>query len=183
MINKENFCTKVIANLFNGSLSEKQQSGLCCIIDEWDKQDNSDIRQLAYVLATIYHETDRKMQPVQEAYYLKDKAKIEAYLKSKSYYPYYGRDITHTTWVYNYQKVKDFTGIDVVTNPDLIGQMPLAAEVAITFMLKGWYTGKKLSDYFNDTKEDALNARRIINGLDCAEKVLAYYHNFLNALK
>lgn len=175
-MNKEQFYTKVVANLFNGSLSEKQQSGLSDIFDEWVKQENDDIRLLAYILATIYHETGRKMQPVKEY-------GNEAYLKSKKYYPYYGRDLCQTTWIYNYQKVKDFSGIDVVKEPELIGQMPLAATVVITFMLKGWYTGKKLSDYFNDTKEDALNARRIINGVDCAEKIVAYYHNFINALK
>lgn len=175
-MNKEQFYTKVVANLFNGNLSEKQQSGLSDILDEWDKQDNADIRLLSYVLATIYHETGRKMQPIKEF-------GNEAYLRSKRYYPYYGRDLCQTTWDYNYKKVKDFTGIDVITNPDLIGQMPLAATVAITFMLKGWYTGKKLSDYFNDTKEDALNARRIINGTDKAELIQGYYSHFLDALK
>lgn len=175
-MNKEQFYIKVVTNLFNGNLSERQQSGLECIIDEWEKQNNSDMRQLAYILATIYHETGRKMQPVKEY-------GNEEFLRSKKYYPYFGRDLCQTTWKYNYEKVKNFSGIDVVSNPDLIGQMPLAAQVAIEFMIKGYYTGKKLSDYFNDTKEDALNARRIINGLDCAEKVLAYYHNFLNSIK
>lgn len=176
MVNKPQFCTKIVANLFNGNLSESQQSGLECIIDEWEKQENSDIRQLGYVLATIYHETGRKMQPVKEY-------GNEAYLRSKKYFPFYGRDLVQTTWKHNYEKVKNFSGIDVVSNPELIGQMPLSAQVAITFMIKGYYTGKKLSDYFNDTKEDAFNARRIINGVDCAEKILAYYHNFVNSLK
>lgn len=159
-------------SLFNGSLSDLQKGGIDTIITE---AEDLPLNQLAYILATIYHETGRKMQPVKEY-------GGEAYLKSKKYYPYYGRDLVQTTWKANYEKVKEFSGIDVVANPDLIGQMPLAAKVAITFMRKGWYTGKKLSDYFSDTKEDALNARRIINGLDCAEKVVAYYHHFKNLL-
>lgn len=168
--------TQPILQMFNGSLSEGQQNGVDIIINEWSSAQNSDIRHLAYILATIFHETGRKMQPVKEF-------GSEAYLKSKKYYPYYGRDLVQTTWVHNYQKVKDFSGIDVISNPELIGQMPLAAQVAVTFMSKGLYTGKKLVDYFNNTREDAYNARRIINGLDCANKIVAYYKSFLASLK
>ena len=115
------------------------------------------------------------MQPVKEL-------GGQAYLKSKPYYPYYGRDLVQTTWADNYQKVKNFTGIDVVSNPELIGQMPLAATVAVIFMQKGWYTGKKLSDYFNKTKTDWFNARRIINGTDKAELIADYAKEFFAAL-
>jgi len=163
---------ELIKPLFNGNFSESQMNGLQTIIEE---AGDIDRRHLAYILATIFHETGRKMQPCKEF-------GNAAYLLSKKYFPYYGRDLVQTTWKHNYQKVKDFTGIDVVSSPDLIGVMPLAAKVAIKFMQEGWYTGKKLSDYFNDEKEDALNARRIINGVDCAAKILAYYHNFLKAL-
>lgn len=159
--------------LFNGKMTDTQRQGIETIIDN---AENLSVAQLAYVLATIYHETGAKMQPVKEY-------GGEDYLRSKKYYPYYGRDLVQTTWKANYEKVRQFSGIDVVSNPDLIGQMPLSAQVAITFMSKGWYTGKKLSDYFNGTKEDALNARRIINGLDCAEKILAYYINFKKAIE
>lgn len=159
--------------LFAGKMSDTQRSGIETIIDN---AENLSISQLAYVLATIYHETGRKMQPVKEF-------GGEAYLRAKKYYPYYGRDLVQTTWKTNYERVKNFSGIDVVSNPDLIAQMPLAAQVAVTFMINGWYTGKKLSDYFNDSKEDALNARRIINGIDCAEKILAYWVNFKKCLE
>lgn len=166
-----------ILTMFNGSLSISQQAGVDTILSEWEQAaGNSDIRQLAYVLATIFHETGRKMQPTKEF-------GNEAYLKSKPYYPYYGRDLCQTTWIYNYEKVRDFSGIDVVTNPELIGQMPLAAKVAIHFMQKGYYTGKKLNQYFNETTEDPFHARRIINGLDCAEKIADYYEKFKESLK
>lgn len=162
-----------IKPLFVGNFSDNQTNGLQTIIEV---AGDIDKRHLAYILSTIFHETGRKMQPVKEF-------GSEAYLSAKPYYPYYGRDLVQTTWVHNYQKVKDFSGIDVVTNPDLIGQMPLAAKVAITFMQNGWYTGKKLSDYFNDEKEDAINARRIINGLDKANLIATHYEQFLEALK
>ena len=153
-----------------------QQSGIDTIITEFGPVvTDTDKKQLAYILATVYHETSTKMQPVKEY-------GGEAYLKSKAYYPYYGRDLCQTTWKSNYQKVKEFTGIDVVTTPNLIGHMPLAAKVCITFMRKGWYTGKKLSDYINSSICDFQNARRIINGTDAAAKIAGYASLFLKEL-
>ena len=163
---------ELIKPLFNGNFSAGQLEGLTTILETCGDIDK---RHTAYIISTIYHETGRKMQPVKEY-------GSKAYLSSKPYYPYYGRDLVQTTWIHNYQKVKDFIGIDVVTNPDLIGQMPLAAQVAVTFMQKGWYTGRKLSDYFNDEKNDPFNARRIINGIDCAERIKDYYYIIYNAL-
>jgi len=153
-------------------LNPTQLLGVSLIIDEWNAQGYTDDRQLAYVLGTVYHETAGRMMPIKEM-------GGEAYLKSKSYYPYYGRDLCQTTWLKNYQRVKDFSGIDVVTNPDLIAEPQLAARVAIHFMSKGYYTGRKLSDFFNNTTEDYLHARRIINGLDKAEVVAEHAKKFL----
>lgn len=155
------------------TITPLQQLGIDTIVKEFGQGDK---RQLAYILATVYHETGKRMQPVKEF-------GGEAYLKAKPYYPYYGRDLCQTTWKANYEKVKKFSGIDVVTNPDLIGQMPLAAQVVVTFMGKGWYTGKKLSDYINDTKCDFKNARRIINGTDKADLIAGYANEFLKGLQ
>lgn len=161
--------------LYNDKMNQSQVDGINCLLTEFDVQKVTDKRRQAYVLATVYHETAKKMQPVKEF-------GSQAYLMSKAYYPYYGRDLCQTTWKVNYEKVKKFTGIDVVTNPDLIGQQPLAAKVCVKFMTSGWYTTKKLSDYFNDTKEDWINARRIINGTDKAQDIANYAVIFYNAL-
>jgi hypothetical protein len=174
MIDRGKLFDTVRANLF-GTITQSQVDGINAIVTEWEAVNNPDNRQLAYVLATVYHETAATMQPVKEH-------GGEAYLKSKKYYPYYGRDLVQTTWDYNYQKVKDFSGIDVVANPDLIGQMPLAAKVAIHFMSRGYYTGKKLSHFFNDTTEDWYHARRIINGLDKADLIASYGKKFYESL-
>lgn len=154
-------------------LKQSQVDGINAILNEWERRGFRDRRWLAYVLATVYHETGKRMQPVKEF-------GGEAYLRSKKYYPYYGRDLVQTTWRWNYQKVKDFTGVDVVSNPDLI--TTLAPAVAIEFMNQGWYTGKKLADYFSETSEDWRNARRIINGIDKAELVGEYGREFYQAL-
>ena len=45
------------------------------------------------------------------------------------------------------------------------------------------YTGVSLENYFNANREDPFNARRIINGLDCAKLIEGYYRKFLSALR
>jgi hypothetical protein len=174
-MNRKLFYDSIRASLFK-KLSAKQVAGMEAVLNEWDRRGFLDQRWLAYILGTIYHETGAKMNPTPEK-------GGEAYLRSKKYYPYYGRDLVHTTWRANYQKVKAFTGIDVVANPDLIANLPVAAATAIEFMDKGYYTGKKLSHYFNDKKEDWFNARRIINGTDKASLVGGYAKLFYEAIK
>ena len=161
--------------LFSGKLTQTQVNGIEAILDEWDNQGHKDKRWLAYILATVYHETAKRMQPVKEF-------GGEAYLKTKKYYPYYGRDLVQTTWKENYEKVKEFTGVDVVTKPYLIADLKVAAATAIHFMVNGYYTGKKLSHYFNGKKDDPVNARRIINGTDKASQIAEVYKVFLQAL-
>lgn len=175
-MNHSLFFKSVRSSLFGGKLLQSQVDGMTDIITEFFKAGHTDDRWLAYIMATVFHETDRKMQPVTEY-------GGEEYLKKKKYYPWYGRDLTHTTWEENYQKVKDSTGVDVIGDPDLIAQMPLAAEVAVKFMVNGWYTGKKLFDYFNAIETDPENARRIINGKDKAKLIAGYYEHFLNAIQ
>lgn len=175
MINRKAFFLQIRIGLYDGKITQSHVDGITAILDEWDARGFTDIRWLAYILATVYHETARTMQPITEK-------GGEKYLKSKKYYPYYGRDLVQTTWDYNYEKVKKFTGIDVVKNPELIAELKTAAKVAIEFMNKGWYTGKKLAHYFNDKVDDPVNARRIINGLDKAELISRYYKEFNKAL-
>ena len=49
-------------------------------------------------------------------------------------------------------------------------------------MAEGWFTGRKLGQYFNDEKDDPLNARQIINGNDDDELIKGYHNKFLAAL-
>lgn len=132
---------------------------------EWFKFKQPDARKLAYVFATAWHETAFTLQPVSEY-------GGEAYLKSKKYYPFYGRGYVQLTWEENYKKY------DIEQNPDQALEPSLAAFIAIDGMLKGVFTGKKLSDYFNASTEAPLDARRIINGLDRAQQIAGYYEGF-----
>jgi hypothetical protein len=46
-------------------------------------------------------------------------------------------------------------------------------------MTRGIFTGKNLADYFSERKEDPVQARKIINGLDRADQIAGYYDQFL----
>jgi putative chitinase len=57
-----------------------------------------------------------------------------------------------------------------------------AAAIMFDGMVEGWFTGKKLADYFG-AKSNWTNARRIINGTDKAATIADYALEFFAALK
>lgn len=96
---------------------------------------------------------------------------------------YRGRGLIQTTGRSNYEWAKKMTGIDLIANPDLMKTMDVSIKTSFSGMINGLYTGKKLSDYFSGQKEDWINARKIINNLDKAEKIAEYGKKFFVALK
>jgi hypothetical protein len=174
---KTKFFDIVRAELFNGKLAQSQVTGINFVLREWRKRHGfeGDYRHLAYMLATDYHETAYTMEPITEY-------GSASYLQGKDYYPYIGRGYVQLTWEENYAKAEEVVGEPLVEFPNLALEPDIAAEVMFNGMGVGWFTGKKLTTYFNDTTDDAYNARRIINGTDCAEKIKGHHNNFLHAI-
>lgn len=141
---------------------ESQWDGYSRITDKFFSMGHSDLRWLAYILATALHETAHTMHPVSEY-------GGEAYLRSKAYYPFYGRGYVQLTWAENYAKygIKD--------TPEMALDPSFSAFVIVDGMFKGTFTSRKLSDYFNDSVTDPVNARRIVNGTDRAQLIASYY--------
>ena len=83
----------------------------------------------------------------------------------------------------NYVKASKKLNIDFVANPDLVLQLDNATKIMLLGMREGWFTTHKLSDYIKDGKVDFINARRIINGTDCAEQIAKHASVFYNALR
>lgn len=177
--------------------SKGQLEGCYAVIAEWQKQGYTDDRQLSYILATVYHETAKTMQPVEEIGRGKglpygSKLKYGGGPNKRIPYTtpdkiYYGRGLTQATWYEVYQKLSNTSrakaeGWDFLNKPELLLLMQPSAWAAIYAMTTGLYTGKKLSDYFNDKTEDRVNARKIINGLDCAAMIASYSRNFYKCL-
>lgn len=123
--------------------------------------------QIAYVLATVEHETAGTFKPVREAFW-KDEAWRETNLR---YFPYYGRGYVQLTWEANYRKYAEITGQNFVDAPDLVMDPQVALFILVHGFRTGAFTGKKITDYINETETDFINARRCINGLDQAEKI------------
>lgn len=110
------------------------------------------LNQLAYILATAYHETAHTMKPIKEM-------GGEAYLKSKKYYPWYGRGYVQITWEYNYKQYG-------ITNADDALKPEVAMHVLFDGMLNGKFTGRRLDRYVNLEKSNYSSARQVVNKLD-----------------
>jgi putative chitinase len=154
---------------FFGALKQGQVDGFNNILDEWERRGGGDGRHLAYMLATVWHETAKTMQPVREM-------GGEAYLRKKRYYPWVGEGLVQVTWEENHRKFG-------ATKPGQLLTWPIALRALFDGMAKGMFTGKKLSDYFNAIKDDPRQARKIINGMDKADLIAGHHKQFLAALK
>ena len=190
MVNKIKFY-KTIRKDF-GKLTQKQVEGFEAILNEWDLSKYSDNRWLAYMLATVWHETAKTVQPIEEY----GKGKTRSYGKKLKHSGvaysapdkvYYGRGFVQLTWYENYQLLGRLLKVDLLNKPELALDLNISTKILFEGMTKGSssvgdFTGRCLEMYFNCTKEDPINARRIINGTDKAELISIYYMSFKEAL-
>lgn len=184
MIDRAVFFDIVRRKLYGGTLAQSQVDGINAVLDEWEKRKLTDLRWLAYMLATDKHETNATMQAVREAYWLSEEWR-KAHLR---YWPYYGRGLVQLTWEENYRKMSPIVGVDLVANPDAALELPLAVQIMFEGMLRadtgvGDFTGRCLEQFFNDATDKPIEARTIINGTDKAQLIAGYHYDFLAALK
>lgn len=180
MIDRKHFFDILRPSLFKNALSQGQVQGMDAILTEWETRQLTDNRFLAYMLATTYHETAKTMQPIAE--YGKGKGKKYGLADAATGQIYYGRGFVQLTWKGNYEAMATVTGKDLIHHPELAMSLPVATQILFHGMLNGSFTGKKLSQYFNDTKSDPVEARRIINGIDKADLIAGYYDVFQQAI-
>jgi putative chitinase len=189
MINHDRFFASVRVPLFAGSLSQGQVDGMSHLLDVWEEcytPRYPDLRFLAYALATTRHETAATMQPIEE--YGKGRGRAYGHPVGPWHQVYDGRGDVQLTWEANYRHASERLAAeigvkaDLDRHPELAMEPDIAAHVMYLGMIEGWFTGKKLGDYFNARLEDALHARRIINGLDKARLIAGYFRVFRAAL-
>ncbi|TXR49911.1 hypothetical protein [Phyllobacterium endophyticum] len=192
MINRKKFFATV-RPLHGGKLTVSQVEGYNFILDVWEQgYDNNPLSFLAYALATVHKECGGTVQPIRErggTKYLSkyDTGKLAAALGNTPAadgdgIKYAGRGYVQLTGAANYKKVLAKLGIDAVKNPDLALNPHIAAQVMFAGMTQGWFTGKRLADYNLKTGFQKVNARRIINGLDCAVEIAGFYDVYVKAL-
>jgi hypothetical protein len=182
--------------LFGGSLKQSQVDGLRVILDEWESRPANDARWLAYMLATTQHETASTMQPIKEyggdAYFhdrydpkgkRPDIAKELGNTQPGDGVAFCGRGYVQVTGRRNYALLAAKTGEDLIGNPSIALRPAIAVRALFDGMAEGWFTGRKLADYFDSDSEDWRNARRIINGLDKADDIARLGQAYRAALR
>ncbi|GAA3983670.1 chitinase [Comamonas faecalis] len=197
MINRKFFFDHCRETLFTGRLRQAQVDGLDTLLDAWEQSwAMADDRWLAYALGTAFHETAFTMQPIRERggrdYFFRmydpqsPQPNRAAMARRMGAHPgdgvvFYGRGYVQLTWRTNYDRIGRLLGLDLTSSPaaaDRAMQPQVAATILLKGMEQGLFTGKKLSDYFDGNKEDWKSARRIVNGLDCAEMIAVYARKF-----
>jgi len=150
--------------------------------------------ETAYVLATTYHETGMRMEPVRETFADSaeqaiarlDRAWERGQLSwvSKPYWRdgWFGRGFVQLTHLANYKRAGVELGLDFVADPDMVMDPEISATICVRGMAEGWFTGKQLSDYLDLKRSDYVGARRIVNGTDRARAIAEYAREYERAL-
>jgi len=131
--------------------------------------------QIAYVLATTQWETNQTFKPVREAYWLDEDWRKNNF----PYYPFYGRGYVQLTWKNNYEQYSSMLDLDMVNEPDIAMRPNVALFVLVHGFKTGTFTGRKITDYLDETKTDFIGARRCINGNDKAHEIAELAKKFL----
>lgn len=196
---------------FTRVMTQQQVDGLEFLITSFERDPIwSDVRHIAYALATVWHETAYTFQPIQEfgsrAYFERRyghqtrKGRELGNDAPGEGAKYSGKGYVQLTGKTNYEKLEK---IIREQNPaavrefetrtgqrfDLTDFAEQAKDPAIAFlimtigMFRGVYTGKALRHFINDEATDYYNARRIINGLDKAQTIAEYAKKFQRILE
>jgi putative chitinase len=156
-----------------GALEQGQVEGLESLLTSLEADERvQDLRWAAYMLATTRHETAKTFQPIRE--YGKGQGLKYGKPDSVTGKVYYGRGYVQLTWKDNYATMGTVLKVDLVNNPDLALDPAIAYRIMSYGMRSGAFTGVGLNRYIHGDVCDYVNARKIINGLDVAEKIAGY---------
>ena len=146
-------------------LDDYQKSNARIIMDECIRY-TSDMKQLAYILSTAIGECS--LRPIKE-WRAPEGSDLWNIQNAYWYTGFYGRGYVQITWQYNYERFGQLLGVDLVGNPDLALQPDISAKIMCIGMSQGLFTGKRLSDFLGDGRDDWNGARTIVNGWDKAD--------------
>lgn len=160
----------------NGRLLLSQVEGMTDILEACLGLPNE---HTAYVLATAYHETGARMQPVREGFAKSDASARRAVARlykrgriSRNYAlplykgnSFYGRGYVQLTHFENYRKTGKALGVALELTPDLMLDSKFSAKAMVWGMRTGAYRNRSLSGTITGPNPDQWRlARNIING-------------------
>ncbi len=204
-IDRKKFWAKARTSpIFKGKVKQSQVDGINAIIDAWEKYaPDSDTRFIAYSLGTAAVETAFTFQPINEwggnAYFEKNygikgsnpkRARLMGNTALGYGALYHGRGYVQMTWFVNYLKAtKQLQKIgllkpteDLTKTPDLALREDVAAACMVFGFLGGWWTGRKIGQFFKGNISHWVDARTTVNGTDRAAEIAGYSLFFYGAL-
>lgn len=187
-MNAQNLFAKL--RTFSGPLSQPQVDSVNAILSACDFHGVTDPRQIAYILATAYHEA--RFKPIEEIGkgaglpygqkldIGKGPGKRVPYIMPDQVY--YGRGLVQLTWKTNYAIFSKILGVDLINNPALALDTTCAANIIVAGMQNGLFTGVGLDHFFFGSKCDPVDARTIVNGHNCAVLIAGYYSTIYSGI-
>lgn len=171
----------IVRPMYGAKLEQTEVEGTEAVLDAME---GTPIAYCAYALATAFHETNKTMQPVKEAYWLSEDWRK----KNLRYWPWYGRGYVQLTWEENYAKADKELKLngELLANADLALLPDLAAKIMRRGMEEAWFTKYNLSSFLPSigpaTQTQFESSRKIINGTDKAVLVASYAMQFQKGL-
>lgn len=185
----------VRGTIFGGTMDPGQVTGQSALLFVWEQAPHmpslrnsitNDLRHFAYMLSTVVHETALTCWPIEE--YGKGAGHSYGEPDPVTGEVYFGRGYVQLTWKENYVRAARELGLvntpgDLEWHPIRALDIIIATLVMFRGMGAGWFTGMKLGDYFDDSTDDPVGARRIINPDDKGPLIAGYHADFLAALQ
>lgn len=171
-----------------GRYDPRQTAALTALL-EFISQDEllTDSRHIAYLLATIKHETADTFEPIIERGSRKYFDRYEPATRLGKQlgnteigdgFRFRGRGYVQITGRHNYARLSTFVGRDLIASPDDACRPDVAYRIASIGMINGLFTGVRLDRYVKTRRCDYVAARRVVNGLDRAQLIAGYAGKF-----
>lgn len=197
-INRDTYFDRLRMDPFPDKLEQGQVNGINRLLDVWEESYQPlgwNPLELDYGMATSFHETGAKMQPVLElgdpSYFLKydlmgnpRKAKELGNTEAGDGFKFRGGGDVQNTGRRNAERSGDrlteFLGreIDFVNEPETRLDPILSAHSLFLGNHEGWWTGVKLSETLEDGEQDWKNDRTVVNGSDRWREIGLYADAF-----